>query len=113
VEQTNVMHEDLGTNEDDSQHFITFSIECFPKSLDVRPDTVTLHYQGDFPQWLLYPKTDFIILFDGERKAFDDVKVSGDVISADDCLEQFTVDFTYDEFRKIAFAQDVEAPQAF
>ena len=92
---------------------LPFSIESFPTDLNSKPDHVTLHYSRAEYDWTLFPKTDFIMLFDGKKKAFDGLKVSGDVLSGyasdPDCLEQFDVDFTFDEFKQIAFAKSVEA----
>jgi S1-C subfamily serine protease len=71
---------------------------------------VTADIISDSPGvWLFRHTTDVIFLYDGNRKAFSDVDVDQSVISADDLLEQITVSFSFDEFKKVAFSQSVEA----
>jgi hypothetical protein len=108
IAQTNdELHVESPTNKYDLIFF--FNLGCTTGDIKSKPATVDLYYSGKFLTWLLYPKTDFIILSDGQRKAFDDLKVSGGVISADDCLEQFDAEFTFDEFKQIAFSKSCEA----
>ena len=86
------------------------SMFAYVRDKNERPDYVTVHFVSDSPGiWLFRPTTDVIFLYDGNRKAFSDVDVDQDVISADDLLEQITVDFSFDEFKKVAFSQSVEA----
>jgi hypothetical protein len=105
-EETKISLKDRMHGDDDISS-IDIDIICRVSEAEPVPDEITMHFISKSDDWRFLNYSAFIVNYDGMKKDFGELKVDGDVISGGRVLEQMIAHFSYEEFRKMAFAKTV------
>ena len=90
---------------------VTNSLKVIPithvKSSESSPHWYAIHFLSQSEDWKFLKDSRLILLFDGKKKDFGDLKHNGDVVDGG-VLEQMNAVVTPEEFHDIAYAQNLE-----
>jgi hypothetical protein len=86
---------------------LRIDVTCYVNVDRPVPAELQFHFASNSDDWEFLKYSAFIVNYDGTKKDFGELKVSGDVLPDARVFEQMNAWFTYEEFHQMAFAKRV------